>query len=126
MNDPGPGRRVWPWPRCAAVEFRCSEFVDLVVLRNGQRVFNEVIDSYLRRVQFAPDGYARVITLPVYRVAEVVVDPARGFGQPVYARGGANGALIKGSLVSLQQYQSAVDHGGVSRSPFRPQVDETR
>lgn len=62
---------------------------DLVVVRNGQRVFNEVVDFYLRRVEFADDGYARVITLPAYRVAQLVVDPARGFGQPVFARGGA-------------------------------------
>jgi uncharacterized protein (DUF433 family) len=27
--------------------------------------------------------------LPAYEVADVVVDPRRGFGQPVFARGGA-------------------------------------
>lgn len=62
---------------------------ELVVIRNGQRVFNEVVESYLRRIEFGPDGYARLIRLPGYRVAEVVVDPERGFGQPVFARGGA-------------------------------------
>lgn len=62
---------------------------DLVVVRNGQRVFNDVIQAYLRRVQFAPDGYARAITLPGYHVAEIVADPERGFGQPMFARGGA-------------------------------------
>ena len=46
-------------------------------------------ESYLRRIEFGPDGYARLIRLPGYRVAEVVVDPERGFGQPVFARGGA-------------------------------------
>lgn len=62
---------------------------DLVVVRSGQRVFNEIVLSYLRRLDFADDGYARLIHLPAYEVADVVVDPARGFGQPIFARGGA-------------------------------------
>lgn len=62
---------------------------DLVVVRNGQRVFNEVVDAYLRRLEFDDDGYVQLIRLPAYEVAEVVVDPARGFGQPIFARGGA-------------------------------------
>jgi uncharacterized protein (DUF433 family) len=62
---------------------------ELVVIRHGQRVFAEVVDAYLQRVEFAPDGYARLIHLPQYRMAEVVADPDRGFGRPVFARGGA-------------------------------------
>ena len=45
--------------------------------------------AYLRRLEFGADVYARLIHLPAYEVAEVVVDPARGFGQPIFARGGA-------------------------------------
>ena len=62
---------------------------ELVVVRNDQRVFNEIVESYLSRVEFGADGYARLIRLPAYEVAELVVDPERGFGQPVFARGGA-------------------------------------
>lgn len=62
---------------------------ELVVVRNDQRVFNEIVESYLRKVDFGPDGYARLIQLPAYQVAQIVVDPERAFGQPVFARGGA-------------------------------------
>jgi len=62
---------------------------ELVVVRNDQRVFNEIVASYLRRVEFGADGYARLIRLPAYDVADLVVDPERGFGQPVFAHGGA-------------------------------------
>ena len=62
---------------------------ELVVVRGDQRVFTEVVDAYLRRLQFADDGYVQLIRLPAYEVAQVVVDPARGFGQPIFARGGA-------------------------------------
>jgi uncharacterized protein (DUF433 family) len=62
---------------------------ELVVVRNGQRVFNDIVEAYLRRIEFGKDGYAKLIHLPAYQVADVVVDPARGFGQPIFARGGA-------------------------------------
>ena len=62
---------------------------ELVVVRNNQRVFTEIVDSYLRRVDFASDGYAQVIHLPQYRVAEVTVDPDHSFGRPRFTRGGA-------------------------------------
>ncbi len=62
---------------------------ELVVVRNNQRVFNEIVEAYLRRLDFGDDGYARLIQLPAYEVADVIVDPTRGFGQPIFARGGA-------------------------------------
>ncbi len=62
---------------------------ELVVVRSNQRVFNDVVESYLQRVEFDEAGYARLIPLPAYTVANVLVDPARGFGQPIFARGGA-------------------------------------
>jgi uncharacterized protein (DUF433 family) len=62
---------------------------ELVVVRNGQSVFNPVVEAYLQRVDFAADGYARLIRLPAYTVADVVVDPGRGFGQPIFSHGGA-------------------------------------
>ena len=61
----------------------------LVVVRNGQRVFNDVVDGYLQRMEFGRDGYAEVIHLPRYAMADVVVDPRRGFGQPTFTVGGA-------------------------------------
>ena len=44
---------------------------ELVVVRNNQRVFSEVVQAYLQRVDFAADGYAQLIRLPQYRAAEV-------------------------------------------------------
>lgn len=63
---------------------------DLVVLRSGQRVFRAVIEDYLRRIEYdAVDGYARLIHVPAYERAHVVVDPRRSFGAPIFARGAA-------------------------------------
>lgn len=62
---------------------------ELVVVRSGQHVFTESVTDYLKLLTFGDDDYARLIRLPGYRVAEVVVDPTRAFGQPIFARGGA-------------------------------------
>lgn len=62
--------------------------LELVVVRSGQRVFGNLIEEYLRRIEYdASDGYARLIHVPAYRKAEVVVDPMRSFGAPIFERG---------------------------------------
>jgi hypothetical protein len=62
---------------------------ELVVVRNNQRVFSEVVELYLRRIEFAADGYAQLIRLPQYRVSEVTVDPDHEFGRPQFTHGGS-------------------------------------
>jgi uncharacterized protein (DUF433 family) len=60
----------------------------LVVVRNGQRVFVEVVEAYLSRIEYAADGYAALIRVPLYEHARVVADPSRAFGLPIFERGG--------------------------------------
>ena len=45
-----------------------------MVVRNNRRVFSEVVEQYLRRIDFASDGYAQLIRLPQCQVADVTVD----------------------------------------------------
>ncbi|MCJ1698322.1 DUF433 domain-containing protein [Rathayibacter festucae] len=57
----------------------------LVVARNHQGVFREVVTEYLRSIHYE-DGYVSVIHLPTYEVVDVVVDPRRNAGQPTIER----------------------------------------
>ena len=61
----------------------------LVVVRSGQRVFADVVQDYLQRIEYGADGYAALIHLPAYSHAQVVADPTRSFGAPIFERGGA-------------------------------------
>ena len=61
----------------------------LVVVRSGQWVFTEAIEEYLKRIEYGSDGYAQLIHVPAYEEAEVVVDPKRSFGAPIFERGGS-------------------------------------
>lgn len=62
---------------------------DLIVVRNQQVVFREVVQDYLRCITWAEDGYTGSLQLPRYGSANVVVDPLRNFGQPMFGTGGA-------------------------------------
>ena len=62
---------------------------ELVVVRNNQRVFSEIAQAYLQRIDFAADGDAQLIHLPQYRIANVTIDPDHSFDRPRFSRGGA-------------------------------------
>lgn len=61
---------------------------ELVVVRDGQRVFNDVVDGYLQQITFGADGFATAVPLPGFRKAQLVADVRRSFGQPIFRRGG--------------------------------------
>jgi len=61
----------------------------LTVVRTGQQHFEEVIQSYLKRITYGDDGWAEQLRLPAYATAEVLVDPRQAFGQPLVVHGGA-------------------------------------
>jgi uncharacterized protein (DUF433 family) len=88
---------------------------ELVVVRNNQRVFSEVVEQYLRRIDFAGDGYARLIRLPQYRVAEVTVDPDHGFGRPRFVRGGASVDDVIDLFKTGESVDTVADEFGLSR-----------
>lgn len=55
--------------------------------RDGQGVFAEVIESYLKFVSWrGSDRYPQRLTLKAYRGADVIIDPRFAFGQPVLKR----------------------------------------
>ena len=66
-----------------------DDLQDLVEIRRQQRVFVPVVASYLKRIDYGKDGYARLIRLPGFNCAGVVADPTRAFGQPIFSRGAA-------------------------------------
>jgi uncharacterized protein (DUF433 family) len=90
-----------------------EDVMRLVVVRNGQHVFTEVVQQYLKRIEFAADGYANVIHLPSYERAEVVVNPQRGFGQPTFARGGARVEDVLGMFWAGESLATASQEYGV-------------
>lgn len=58
---------------------------ELTVASGRRRLFVPVIQDYLRRIAYAPDGWARQLTLLASN--NVIIDPERAFGQPIFAKG---------------------------------------
>lgn len=85
----------------------------LVVARNDQLVFREIVDAYLSRIEFAPDAYARAIHLPQYRKADVVVDPERSFGIPIFARGATRVEVVLSRFKAGESIEMLSDEFGV-------------
>jgi uncharacterized protein (DUF433 family) len=95
---------------------------ELVVVRDNQRVFTEVVEDYLQRVDFGSDGYAALIRLPQYRTADVVADPRRGFGQPIFSRGGARLEDVLGSFRARQSLADLEQEYGLPRADLEDAV----
>lgn len=87
--------------------------LDLVVVRSGQRVFTDVISSYLQRIEYAKDGYARLIHVPAYERARVVADPRRAFGAPIFERGAARVQDVLERFWAGESLDELVDEFGV-------------
>ena len=89
---------------------------DLVVVRNGQRMFNQIVGDYLQRVTYGSDGYVSLIRLPEFAdtQVDVVADPTRSFGRPIFAKGGAKVEDVLGRIHAGEEFDAVADDFGVS------------
>jgi len=58
---------------------------ELVVVRNKQGVFRDIVEHYLQTISYT-DGFVDFLRLPMFERVDVVVDPYRNSGQPTIAR----------------------------------------
>lgn len=90
----------------------------LLVPRSGQYVFNEVVQSYLQRIAFS-DGYARLIRLKNYGDADVVLDPARGYGRPIFDRAGVAVDNVFGAIRAGDSIEDTAEDYGIDPEHLR-------
>jgi len=95
----------------------------LIVPRSGQYVFKDIVQHYLKQIDFSEDKYARMIRLPQYGEANVVLDPYRGFGQPVFDVSGAKVADALGPLRAGETFKAVAEDYGVSERDLRDALD---
>ena len=63
-----------------------EELAGLTEVVSRQRVFSPVIREYLRRIEYAGDGWAAKLMSPA-TARPVIADPSRSFGQPIFIHG---------------------------------------
>jgi len=97
----------------------------LIVVRNGQGIFNDIVENYLHRITYGPDNYAQIIRLPQYTKADIVADPKRSFGQPIFSRGGAR---VKDALQLFwagEELQSVANEFGMREEDLEDVLRDT-
>jgi len=95
----------------------------LIVPRSGQYVFKDIVQHYLMQISFDDDKFARTIRLPQFGDANVVLDPYRGYGQPVFDGSGARVADALGPLRAGETFEAVAADYGVSVSDLRDALD---
>jgi len=78
---------------------------ELVVVRNGQRVFTEVVGGYLRTIVYEGD-WVSALHLYRYEDVDVVVDPRVNYGKPTLA---SRGIQLDHLLARMRGGESARD-----------------
>jgi uncharacterized protein (DUF433 family) len=90
----------------------------LTVVRSGQRVFHDVIDRYLRRIEYDA-GWAARVMLPITEEPLLVADPMRAFGQPIFIHGGARLADVTGRIEAGENERAVAEDYGVPLEDVR-------
>lgn len=85
----------------------------LVVVRNGQRVFVDVVREQLKRIEFGADGYATLLRVPGYR-SDVICDPMRSFGRPIFVHGGTRVNDVISRFLTGESIDELTEEFGVS------------
>lgn len=62
-------------------------FKEIATEKDGKPAFMPEIHNYLKGIEYGTDGYARLLRLPGYEVAEIVCNPKICFGDPMFAQG---------------------------------------
>lgn len=98
----------------------------LIVLKDRQYVFREVVERYLKRIEFASDDYATRVSLPAYEVARVVADPKINFGQPFFVATGTPLEAVLSRLRSGEQLAEVADDFEIARDEVTEVADRAQ
>lgn len=90
----------------------------LTVVRSNQRVFHDVIEKYLKRIEYEA-GWAARIELPITEEPLLIADPARAFGQPIFIHGGARLADVIGRIEAGEDASLVAEDYGVPLDDVR-------
>lgn len=91
---------------------------DLVVVRNHQGVFKEVVSEFLKSINYR-DGFVSVIHLPTFEIVDVIVDPLRNSGQPTIARLGVRVEDVLSRVRAGETLEEVADDFGLAREEIR-------
>lgn len=88
---------------------------ELVVVRNGQHVFTDVVERYLQTITY-DQGWVSSIRLPQFGNLDVRVDPGINWGQPTVGKIGARVADIISRIRAGEDSVAVADDFGLAHT----------
>jgi uncharacterized protein (DUF433 family) len=98
---------------------RTSEGEGLMDARTGQMVMREIVEDYLRYVSWASDNYPNLLRLRSCEPSDVIIDPYRAFGQPLFQASRTRVRDVANMLAAGEDPQVVADEHGVSINDVR-------
>lgn len=98
---------------------RTSEGEGLMAGATGQMVMREIVEDYLRYVEWADDGYPAALHLRSCQPSKVVIDPYRSFGQPFFEGSRARVQDVAAMLKAGEDPEVVAEEHGVSIDDVR-------
>jgi uncharacterized protein (DUF433 family) len=98
----------------------------LTVVSSGQRVFHEVVASYLQRIHFDDDPWATEVIVPVTEHEILRIRPEVASGDPLFMSGGAPLSAVMSRYRAGESAESLADDYGVPVDDIREAVDAIR
>ena len=96
---------------------------NLVVAGTGQRVFNEVVEQFLRKITFEQDFPVK-ISLRKYGDELLVVNPLINYGEPMLERCGIRIRDIVGYVQAGDSYEALEENFGIPVDTIRDLMDD--
>jgi uncharacterized protein (DUF433 family) len=98
---------------------RTSEGQGLMAGATGQLVMREIVEDYLRYIEWADDEYPRALHLRSCQPSKVVIDPYRSFGQPFFEGSRARVQDVAAMLKAGEDPEIVATEHGVSIDDVR-------
>jgi uncharacterized protein (DUF433 family) len=98
---------------------RTSEGEGLMDARTGQMVMREIVEDYLQYVSWADDNYPNMLRLRSCEPSDVIIDPYRSFGQPMFATSRTRVRDVANMLAAGEDPRVVADEHGVSINDVR-------
>ncbi len=90
-------------------------------IRKQQIVFNEIVNPFLKQLEFEDDILVR--WWPLSREKQVVLDPTRNFGQPIVNKEGILTDILASAHIANQSYEIVADWYGTSIESVKDAVE---
>ena len=84
-------------------------------------VFTEIVDPFLKQVEFEDDILVR--WWPLSMKKQVVLDPMRSFGQPIVNKEGILTEVLNRAFATNQSYELVADWYGTSKDSVQDAVE---